>query len=95
MHIEHPTDLLPYATDFHTEFPDTCYHGLIIICFSESNVKLNCHQSLKAAACLFENCLSAQTTTNHVMSMKTPHRMMTPIEDGPKNVNYSNINPES
>ena len=48
MHI----DLLPYATDFHTKFLDTCYHGLIIKCFSKSNIKLNCHQSLKAAACL-------------------------------------------
>ena len=52
MHIEHSIDLLPYATDFHTKFLDTCYHGLIIICFSESNIKLYCHQSLKAAACL-------------------------------------------
>ena len=52
MHIEHSIDLLPYATDFHTKFPDTCYHGQIIICFSKSNIKLNCHQSLKAAACL-------------------------------------------
>ena len=56
--------------------------SLIIICFSESHIKLNCHQSLKAAAGFSaDEEYLAQTTTNHVMSIKTPHRTMTAMEE--------------
>ena len=44
-------------------------------------IKLDCHQSLKAAACFsVDEEYLAQTTTNHEMNIKTPHRTMTPME---------------